>query len=160
MAYIGGKQTKSIFFDKNEKFDSWKYFFHPPSAIKAQKLTAVCFFKIESVLSKNKKKQISVQISQIFTEIFFFLFLLSTDSILNKHTTVNFWAFIALGGWKTIFRNQTFHFCQKFLTLSVSHQYKPFKLKNSPKLLFFGQSSGKQTKSKKIWKIDKRDVET
>ena len=27
MAYIGGKQTKSKIFDKNEKFDSWKYFF-------------------------------------------------------------------------------------------------------------------------------------
>ena len=30
-------------------------FFHPPCAVKAQKLTAVCLFKIESVLSKSLK---------------------------------------------------------------------------------------------------------
>ena len=48
MPYIGGKQTKSKNFDKNEKFG-------PPSAIKTQKLTAVCLFKIKSVLSKSLK---------------------------------------------------------------------------------------------------------
>ena len=62
-----------------QKWKVWflKIFFYPPSAIKAKKLTTVCLFKIESVLSKNKKEQISVQISQICTEIFFFLFLLT-----------------------------------------------------------------------------------
>ena len=32
--------------------------------------------------------------------------------------------------------------------MSVSHQDKPFRLKNSQKLLFFGQNRGKQTKPK------------
>ena len=79
-----------------------------------------------------------------------FKLLLNTDSILNKHTAVNFWAFIALGGWKNIFRIQTFYFFFNFVTLSVSHQDKSFRLKNSQKLLFFGQNRGKQTKSKKF----------
>ena len=50
MAYIGGKQTKSKNFDKNKKVWVLKTFFHPPNAIKAKILTAVCLFKIESVL--------------------------------------------------------------------------------------------------------------
>ena len=41
-------------------------FFHLPSAVKAQKLTAVCLFKIESVLNKNKKKQNSAQMKEIY----------------------------------------------------------------------------------------------
>ena len=31
--------------------------FHPPCAVKAKKLTAVGFFKMESVLNKNKKSK-------------------------------------------------------------------------------------------------------
>ena len=42
-----------------------KIFFHPSCAVKAQKLIAVGLFKVESVLSKNKKKQISAQILEI-----------------------------------------------------------------------------------------------
>ena len=51
----------------SEKWKVWvlKIFCHPPSAIKTQKLTAVCLFKIESVLSENKKKQVSAQIWEI-----------------------------------------------------------------------------------------------
>ena len=55
-----------------------------------------------------------------------------------------------LGKWKNIFRTQTFHFCQNFLTLFIFHQYKPFGLKNRQKVLFFGQNRGKQTKSKQF----------
>ena len=39
--------------------------FHPSCAVKAQKLTAVGLFTVESVLSKNKKKKISAQIREI-----------------------------------------------------------------------------------------------
>ena len=42
-----------------------KIFFHHPCAVKAQKLTAVGLLKVESVLNKNKKKQISAQIWEI-----------------------------------------------------------------------------------------------
>ena len=55
MAYLGGKQTKSKHFNKNKKFEILNIFFILPSAIKAQKLTAVGLFKIESVLSKSLK---------------------------------------------------------------------------------------------------------
>ena len=39
--------------------------FYPSCAVKAQKFTAVGLFKVESVLNKNKKKQISPQIWEI-----------------------------------------------------------------------------------------------
>ena len=39
--------------------------FSSPSAIKAQKLTAVCLFKFGSVLNKNNKKEISAQIWEL-----------------------------------------------------------------------------------------------
>ena len=65
---------------KKTLHDTWY-----PCAVKAQKLAAVSLFKDESVLKQNKKKQISVQISEI--QLFFAIFKLS---ILNKHTVVNF----------------------------------------------------------------------
>ena len=62
----------------------------------------------------------------------------------DQHTRQMWW------GWKNIFRTQIFHFCLKFLTLSVSHQYKPFRLKNNKKLLFFGQESWETDKVRNI----------
>ena len=38
---------------------------HSSCGVKAQKLTALGLFKVESVLNKNKKKQISAQIWEI-----------------------------------------------------------------------------------------------
>ena len=49
-------------------------FFHPPSAIKAQKLTAVCLFKIESVLSKNKKSKFQCKFGKFALKFAFFIF--------------------------------------------------------------------------------------
>ena len=46
--------------------------FSSPSVIKAQKLTAVCLFKIESVLSKSLKIVKKRSISKICAEIFSF----------------------------------------------------------------------------------------
>ena len=93
MAYIGGKQTR-------QKWKVWvlKIFFQPPCAVKAQKLTDVGLFKVESVLSKSlkiTKKELN------FLNLrwnLLFLFLFDTDVTLNKLTAVKFWACTAHGG--------------------------------------------------------------
>ena len=60
---VGNRQSQ-----KNlTKMKSWgrENIFLSPCAIKAQKMTAVGLFKVESVLDKNSKKHISAQMWEI-----------------------------------------------------------------------------------------------
>ena len=64
--------------------------FHLSCAVKAKKLTAVGLFKVESVLSKNKKSKFQRKFGK-FLKFFFAIFklLLNTDSTLTKPIAVN-----------------------------------------------------------------------
>ena len=72
------------------------------------------------------------------------------DPTLTEVRILNFRDIIGHKGWKDIFWVQTFHFFQKKLILSVSHQYTRFYVKNALFLPKRPKFRGKQTNSKKI----------
>ena len=74
------------------------------------------------------------------------------DLSLTSHRKLNFWALIALGVWKDIFRSQTFDFFQNFVTLSVSHHFGLVFAKKTRFLPKKGRNAGKQTNCKKFLK--------
>ena len=64
-------------------------------------------------------------------------------STLTELKIISFTDITTLKGWKDIFWAQTFHFFQKFLNLSVSHQYSRFYAKKASFLQNFEKFCGK-----------------